>query len=89
MTHLSVDREQRLRDLKASQPDLPVVLRGERTAQYEKIMAVLDICARVGIQSIGLAAQRVVVATTGRRAVVGPAPREARASTAQRPLRHR
>jgi len=52
--------EQRLRDLKASQPDLPVVLRGERTAQYEKIMAVLDICARVGIQSIGLAAQRVV-----------------------------
>ena len=52
--------EQRLRDLKATQPDLPVVLRGERTAQYEKVMAVLDICARVGIQSIGLAAQRVV-----------------------------
>ncbi len=52
--------EQRLRDLKATQPDLPVVLRGERTAHYEKVMAVLDICARVGIQSIGLAAQRVV-----------------------------
>jgi biopolymer transport protein ExbD len=52
--------EQRLRDLKATQPDLPVVLRGERTAQYEKVMAVLDICARVGISSIGLAAQRVV-----------------------------
>jgi biopolymer transport protein ExbD len=52
--------EQRLRDLKATQADLPVVLRGDRAVQYEKVMAVLDICARVGIQSIGLAAQRVV-----------------------------
>jgi len=52
--------EQRLRDLKASQPDLPIVLRGDRAVQYEKVMAVLDIAARVGIQSIGLAAQRVV-----------------------------
>ena len=52
--------EQRLRDLKATQPDLPVVLRGDRVVQYEKVMAVLDLCARVGIQSIGLAAQRVV-----------------------------
>lgn len=52
--------EQRLRDLKASQPDLPVVLRGDRVVHYEKVMEVLDLCARVGIQSIGLAAQRVV-----------------------------
>jgi biopolymer transport protein ExbD len=52
--------EQRLRDLKATQADLPVVLRGDRAVQYDKVMAVLDICARVGIQSIGLAAQRVV-----------------------------
>ena len=52
--------EQRLRDLKATQPVLPVVLRGDRVVQYEKVMAVLDLCARVGIQSIGLAAQRVV-----------------------------
>ncbi len=52
--------EQRLRDLRATQADLPVVLRGDRAVQYEKVMAVLDICARVGIQSIGLAAQRVV-----------------------------
>lgn len=52
--------EQRLRDLRASQPDLPIVLRGDRAVQYEKVMAVLDIAARVGVQSIGLAAQRVV-----------------------------
>jgi biopolymer transport protein ExbD len=52
--------EQRLRDLKATQADLPVVLRGDRAVQYEKVMAVLDICTRVGISSIGLAAQRVV-----------------------------
>jgi biopolymer transport protein ExbD len=52
--------ERRLRDLKATQTDLPVVLRGDRAVQYEKIMAVLDIAARVGITQIGLAAQRVV-----------------------------
>ncbi len=52
--------EQRLRDLKATQSDLPVVLRGDRVVQYERVMAVLDLLTRVGIQSIGLAAQRVV-----------------------------
>jgi biopolymer transport protein ExbD len=50
--------EAKLRDAKAITPDLPIVLKGDRGVQYEKIMNVLDICGRVGITSIGLAAQR-------------------------------
>jgi biopolymer transport protein ExbD len=47
--------EARLRDLKSTTPDLPVILKGDRAVQYQKIMAVLDLCSRVGISSIGLA----------------------------------
>ena len=52
--------ERRLRDLKAVTPDLPVILKGDRTVQYEKIMQVLDICGHVGIASIGLVSQKIV-----------------------------
>ena len=48
----------KLRDAKAVTPDLPIVLKGDRGVQYEKIMNVLDLCGQVGITSIGLAAQR-------------------------------
>jgi len=51
--------ERRLRDAKASSPDLPVILKGDRGVQYEKIVAVLDLVSRVGVSSIGLASQRV------------------------------
>ena len=50
--------EAKLRDAKAITPDLPIVLKGDRQSQYEKIMNVLDVCGRVGITSLGLAAQR-------------------------------
>jgi biopolymer transport protein ExbD len=52
--------EQKLRDLKSITPDLPVVIKGDRAVQYEKVMAVLDLCGKVGISSVGLAAQRIV-----------------------------
>ncbi len=52
--------EHKLRDAKAIVPDLPIVLKGDRAVQYEKIMAVLDLCGRVGISSLGLASQRIV-----------------------------
>ncbi len=52
--------ESKLRDKKAITPDLPVILKGDRATQYDKIMAVLDLCGRVGIASIGMAAQHVV-----------------------------
>jgi biopolymer transport protein ExbD len=50
--------EAKLRDAKAINPDLPIVLKGDRQSQYEKIMNVLDVVGRVGVSSIGLAAQR-------------------------------
>jgi biopolymer transport protein ExbD len=52
--------ERKLRDAKAITPDLPVILKGDRAVQYERIMAVLDLCGHVGISSIGLASQRIV-----------------------------
>jgi biopolymer transport protein ExbD len=51
--------DRKLRDLKAVTPDLPVVLKGDRAVQYDRIMQVLDLCSRVGISSIGLASTRV------------------------------
>ncbi|WP_295918402.1 biopolymer transporter ExbD [uncultured Xanthomonas sp.] len=50
--------EQQLRNALASDAELPVILRGDRGVQYEKVMAVLDLCSRLGIASIGLASQR-------------------------------
>jgi biopolymer transport protein ExbD len=53
------DLELHLRDAKANNPDLPVILKGDRAVQYDRIMVVLDLCSRVGISSIGLASTRV------------------------------
>jgi biopolymer transport protein ExbD len=50
--------EQKLRDAKANVPDLPVILKGDRAVQYDRIMQVLDLCSRVGIASLGLASTR-------------------------------
>ncbi len=50
--------EAKLRDAKATNPELPIILKGDRQSQYEKIMNVLDVCGHVGITSLGLAAQR-------------------------------
>ena len=47
-----------MRNALASDAELPVILRGDRSVQYEKVMAVLDLCSRLGIASIGLASQR-------------------------------
>lgn len=52
--------QQRLQDLKAITPDLPVIVKGDRAVQYEKIMQVIDVCSHVGVQSIGLASQKIV-----------------------------
>jgi len=50
--------EQQLRNALASDAELPVILRGDRAVQYDKVMAVLDLCSKLGISSIGLASQR-------------------------------
>lgn len=49
--------EQRLAEHKASHPDFPVVVRGDRGTQYQGIMDVLDVLGRVGLTQIGLATQ--------------------------------
>jgi biopolymer transport protein ExbD len=51
--------ETKLRDTKAITPDLPIIIKGDRLVQYEKVTAVLDLCNKVGISSVGLAYQRV------------------------------
>ena len=49
--------EQRLNEHKASHPEFPIVVRGDRGTQYQGIMDVLDVVGRVGIEKIGLATQ--------------------------------
>ena len=51
------DLETKLAQLKASNPELPVIVRGDRTNQYQLIMDVLDVLGRTGITQIGLATQ--------------------------------
>jgi len=49
--------ETKLGQLKASIPEVPVVVRGDRQSQYQAVMDVLDVLGRVGINQIGLATQ--------------------------------
>ncbi|MFD0896058.1 biopolymer transporter ExbD [Luteolibacter ambystomatis] len=51
------DLESRLGTLKASTPEFPVVVRGDRAVQYQGVMDVLDVLGRLGITQIGLATQ--------------------------------
>jgi biopolymer transport protein ExbD len=52
--------EQRLRQLKAITPDLPVVIKGDAKIQYEKVIEVLDLMGRLEITQIGLVTQKLV-----------------------------
>jgi biopolymer transport protein ExbD len=49
--------ESRLGSIKAVTPDVPVVVRGDRSSQYQGVMDVLDVIGRVGITKIGLATE--------------------------------
>ncbi|MDB6076385.1 MAG: hypothetical protein JWO82_132 [Akkermansiaceae bacterium] len=49
--------EDRLAKHKATQPNFPVVVRGDRQTQYQGIMDVLDVLGRLQIDKIGLATQ--------------------------------
>ena len=46
--------EQRLRSLKALMPDFPVVVKGDSTVQYQKVMDILDLLRRVDLPQVGL-----------------------------------
>jgi biopolymer transport protein ExbD len=43
---------------KAANPALPVVLKGDADAQYEMIMAALEICKKLDITEVGLVTKR-------------------------------
>ena len=43
---------------KAANPNLPVVLKGDAQAQYDKVMEVLEIAKRLDITEIGLVTKR-------------------------------
>ena len=48
------DLENRLRTAKATEPDFPIVVRGDATVQYQKVMDVLDLLRRLDLNKVGL-----------------------------------
>ncbi|GAB2882906.1 biopolymer transporter ExbD [Uliginosibacterium flavum] len=53
-----VQLQEGLANYKAANPALPVVLKGDVDAQYEMIMAALEICKKLDITEIGLVTKR-------------------------------
>jgi biopolymer transport protein ExbD len=54
------DLESTLRQYKAVNPELPVVVKGDAQIQYERVVSVLDLLGRLEITQIGLVTQRLV-----------------------------
>ena len=52
--------ESRLASLYAIDAELPVVIKGDSTVQYQLVMDVLDLTGRIGITQIGLVTQKLV-----------------------------
>ncbi|KVU00308.1 biopolymer transporter ExbD [Burkholderia ubonensis] len=46
--------ENRLRAEKASNPEFPIVLKGDAAVQYQRVMDVLDLLRRVDLSQVGL-----------------------------------
>lgn len=51
--------ESSLAQYKAANPNLPVVLKADAAAQYDKVMQVLEVAKRLDITEIGLATKRL------------------------------
>jgi biopolymer transport protein ExbD len=52
--------EMSLRQYKAADPDLPVVVKGDASIQYYKVIEVLDVMKRLQIGQLGLVTDRLV-----------------------------
>jgi len=52
--------ENLLRQYKAANPQLPVIVKADATIQYQKVVDVLDLIGRLEITQLGLVTQRVV-----------------------------
>jgi biopolymer transport protein ExbD len=46
--------ELKLRQQKAATPDFPVVVKGDQTVQYQRVVAVLDVLRRLDLSKVGL-----------------------------------
>ena len=49
-----------LRQYKAADPNLPVILKADAQIQYQQVMDVLDLVGRLEITQLGLVTKRVV-----------------------------
>lgn len=57
---VSIDQlESLLRQYKAVNPELPVVVKADSTIQYQRIVDVLDVLGRVEINQLGLVTQKI------------------------------
>jgi biopolymer transport protein ExbD len=52
--------ENLLRQYKAQDPTLPVIIKADSTLQYQRVVDVLDLMGRLEIAQLGLVTQRVV-----------------------------
>jgi biopolymer transport protein ExbD len=52
--------ETRLRQYKATDPNLPVVVRGDESITYKRMIEVLDLLQRLEITQLGLVTQKLV-----------------------------
>ncbi len=52
--------ELRLRGLKAADPDLPVIVKGDAAVQYGRVIEVLDLLGRLDITQLGLVTSKIV-----------------------------
>jgi len=52
--------EARLQQFKAADPELPVVVKGDASIQYFRVIEVLDVMKRLQINQLGLVTQRIV-----------------------------
>ena len=52
--------ESLLRQYRAADPDLPVIIKADSTIQYQRVVDVLDLLGRLEITQLGLVTQRVV-----------------------------
>ncbi|MGC1301286.1 MAG: biopolymer transporter ExbD [Caulobacteraceae bacterium] len=48
------DLENQLRTAKATEPDFPIVVKGDSAVQYQKVMDVLDLLRRLDLNQVGL-----------------------------------
>lgn len=50
--------EERLRTLKATEPEFPVVVKGDAVVQYQRVTDVLDLLRRLDLNQVGLVTGR-------------------------------